>query len=362
VEKVGGICKDRMAPHERIGALFMGQTPDRVPFNPFAMGFSSLNCGYTIESFYNDPQKSLDAQLWTAEQYGYEPVVLLGYAAYGGWEFGGEIKMPTSSWEGAPSVARHPVQTEEDVEKLELPDVKTAGIIPISMEFSRLCDQMGLPILPGTSGDAITVASNITDVSLFCRWMMKKPELAHRLLRLATDHILEAYQYWVDTFGAQKIMAGFYVTVAANQIISPKQFETFVLPYQYELQEKILGMGVQGAFMHICGEQNLNLPLIQQLPLGSPQQPVILSFGHEVDLDKAIEMFPDNIIAGNVEPQVIQNGKPNQVYELTRFAIEKGKKAPAGFFLMPGCELPPMAPGYNVHTMMKAVNDFGFYD
>jgi uroporphyrinogen decarboxylase len=362
MDRVGGICKDRMSPQERMGALMMGQTPDRVPFNPFAMGFASINCGYTVESFYNDPPKSLEAQLCTAEQYGYEPIVFLGYAAYGGWEFGGEVKWPTSSWEGAPSVARHPVESEEDLEKLELPDVKTAGIIPIAMEFGRLCEKMGLPIVPGTSGDAMTVASNVTDVSRFCRWMMKKPELAHHMLRLATDHILEAYQYWVDTFGAQKIMAGFYVTVAANQIISPKQFEQFVLPYQYELQEKILGMGVMGAFFHICGEQNLNLPLIQQLPLGSRQQPVILSFGHEVDLDKAMKMFPDNIIAGNVEPQVIQNDRPRRVYELTRTVIEQGKRAPGGFFLMPGCELPPMAPGYNVHTMMKAVNDFGFYN
>jgi uroporphyrinogen decarboxylase len=157
-------------------------------------------------------------------------------------------------------------------------------------------------------------------------------------------------------------MAGFFVTIAANQIMSPKQFEEFVLPYQYEFQEKVLAMGVQSAFFHICGEQNLNLPLIQQLPLGSPQQPVILSFGHEVDLETAAEMFPNNIIAGNVEPQVIQNGRPEQVYELTRISIEKGKKAPGGFFLMPGCELPPMAPGYNVYAMMKAVNDFGFYD
>jgi len=97
VERVGGISKDRMSAAERVGALMMGQTPDRVPFNPFAMGFASLNCGYTVESFYNDPQKSLEAQLRTAEQYGYEPVLLLGYAAYGGWEFGGEVKMPTSS-------------------------------------------------------------------------------------------------------------------------------------------------------------------------------------------------------------------------------------------------------------------------
>jgi uroporphyrinogen decarboxylase len=361
MDRVGGICKDRMSPQERMGALMMGQTPDRVPFNPFAMGFAAINAGYKIRDMYDNAQKAMEAQLWTAEQYGYEPIVLFGYAAYGGWEFGGDVKMPTSPWEGAPAVARHPIESDEDLEKLELPDVKTAGILPASMEFSKLCDQMGLPILPGASGDVVTVAGNVADVSRFCRWMMKKPELAHRMLRLSLDHLLEVYQYWVDTFGAQKIMAGFFVTIAANQIMSPKQFEKFVLPYQYEFQEKVLAMGVQAAFFHICGEQNLNLPLIQQLPLGSPRQPVILSFGHEVDLDTAIKMFPNNIIAGNVEPQVIQNGSPRQVYELTRIAIEKGKKAPGGFFLMPGCELPPMAPGYNVYTMMKAVNDFGFY-
>lgn len=311
---------------------------------------------------YNDPQRSLEAQLWTAEQFGYEPIVLFGYASYGGWEFGGEVKMPTTEWEGAPSVARHPIESDEDVEKLELPDVRTAGILPLAMGFGKICEGLGLPILVPASGDAVTVAANVADVSRFCRWMIKKPELAHHMLRLATDHILEVYQYWVDTFGAEKLMAGFFVTVAANQIMSPKQFEEFVLPYQSELQDKIYGMGIKGVFAHICGEQNLNLPLLKQMNFGTPEYPAIMSFGHEVDLETAIEYFPDNIIAGNVEPQVIQNGTPQQVYELTRIAIEKGKNAPRGFFLMPGCELPIMSPPYNVYTMMKAINDFGFYD
>jgi len=81
-----------------------------------------------------------------------------------------------------------------------------------------------------------------------------------------------------------------------------------------------------------------------------------------VDLDRAIELFPDNIICGNVEPQVIQNRPPEEVYELTRVTLEKGMKAPRGYFLMPGCELPPMAPAYNVWMMRKALSDFGFYD
>jgi uroporphyrinogen decarboxylase len=171
----------------------MGKTPDRVPFNPFAMGFAGINCGYTIRDMYDNPQRAVEAQLWTAEQYGYEPIVLFGYAAYGGWEFGGDVKMPTSAWEGAPAVARHPIESDEDLEKLELPDVKTAGILPLAMEFSKICDQMGLPILPGASGDVVTVAGNVADVSRFCRWMIKKPELAHHMLRLSLDHLLEAY-------------------------------------------------------------------------------------------------------------------------------------------------------------------------
>lgn len=362
MSQVGGICKDKMSSAERMGALMMGQTPDRVPFNPFALGFAARTVGYTVQSMYDDPQKSLEAQLRAAEQYGYDAFAMFGYASYGGWEFGGDIKMPVSEWEGAPSVARHPIESDEDLEKLELPDVKTAGVLPLGMAFNRILDSMGLPIFVPASGDCVTVAANVADVSRFCRWMMKKPDLAHHMLRLASDHLLEVHQHYVDTFGPEKLMAGFFVTVAANQIMSPKQFEEFVLPYQSEYQDKIYDMGIKGVFAHICGEQNLNLPLLKQMNFGTPQFPAIMSFGHEVDIETAIEYFPDNIIAGNVEPQVIQNGTPEQVYELTRIAIEKGKKAPRGFILMPGCELPIMAPAYNVYTMMKAVNDFGFYD
>jgi uroporphyrinogen-III decarboxylase len=50
------------------------------------------------------------------------------------------------------------------------------------------------------------------------------------------------------------------------------------------------------------------------------------------------------------------------VYQLSKRAIEKGKKAPRGYMLMSGCEIPPMSPPYNVYMMTKAVNDFGWYD
>ena len=48
---------------------------------------------------------------------------------------------------------------------------------------------------------------------------------------------------------------------------------------------------------------------------------------HEVDIDYAVEVLGDrNIIMGNINTTTIQFGRPEEVYEGCRIAIEKGKK------------------------------------
>jgi uroporphyrinogen decarboxylase len=121
-----------------------------------------------------------------------------------------------------------------------------------------------------------------------------------------------------------------------------------------------MSKGIHSIFCHICGEQNLNLPYWQQIPYGERG---MLSFGHEVDLVDAIEMFGDkHIICGNIEPAVIQERPWQEVYEQCRIAIEKAKDAPNGYVLMAGCEVPVQAPPYNMYVIKKAVMDHGFYD
>jgi len=355
----GRARQDQMTSAERIATILSGQPIDRVPLFLFAKGFAVRNVGYPVANIYDDPEKSFWAQVWTQEMYGNDEGQRLGYAAYGSMEFGGDVKFPSGEWAQAPIIRRFAVQSEEDVWKLELPDVKTAGILPLMIEFSKLQEKFGHTIQPSFVSP-FQSAGNIASVDRLCRWMIKKPELAHRLLRLATDHILDMMRYFVDTFGPERLRPWEGAASDANQIISAKHFEEFCLPYLKELHEKILAMGVKHIFCHICGEQNLNLPYWAQVPMGDPG---IVSFGHEVDLTTAIKYFGDTcIIAGNIEPAAIQTGTPQQVYELCRQAIEKAKYAPRGFILEPGCELSPMSPPYNVYTMKKAINDFGWYD
>ncbi len=351
--------QETMSPGERMGALLMRQRPDRVPWLPFAFGFCAISVGYDVASVYTDAEKSFWAQLWSQEMYGWDGGPLYGYASAGAWEFGGAVKMPETEFDQAPTITKLAASTPEEVEALEIPDVETAGAYPIHIEFSKLQQQFGMPITV-FGQQPFTNAGNMIDVNNLCRWMIKMPEAVHTLMRKIVQFHKKIIDYFQEEFPDHPKLVFNGEPTAANQVISPKAFEEFALPYIIETCQYNWDKGIKNTFFHICGEQNANLELWTQVNFGDPG---ICSFGHEVDLTKAIEMFGDkNIIAGNVMPTVIQMGKGQEVYELTKTCVEKAKHAPSGYCLMPGCDVPVYSPPYNVFSMKKALMDYGFYD
>jgi uroporphyrinogen decarboxylase len=344
---------------DRMKALLSGGRVDRVSLYPFILGFCARNVGYPLASIYRDAEKSFQAQLWTQEQYGFDWGPVYGYASYGTWEFGGEVKMPESNYEQAPAHTFFPVESEDDIDRLKLPDVRTAGCLPLAMEFSRLQAKRQKPITLVLGGN-FTIAGNICPLEKLGRWMLRRPELVHKIMHLATEHVVDVVRHWADTFGGERVIVQIWEPLTSNDIISPVQFEKLVLPYLKESGEKILDMGVRHIFYHICGEQNLNLQYWAQVPMGDPG---ICSVGSQIEIATAIKHLGDNaIIAGNIEPHSIRKAEAKHVYKLCREAIESGKKARRGFILMSGCETPPDAPPYNVYIMRKAIDDFGWYD
>jgi uroporphyrinogen decarboxylase len=351
--------QDQMSSQERMDALFNYRIPDRVPLGAMSTGFNTRNAGYSVADAYNDPEKSFHAMQWTSEQYGWDPIPQYsGHTVLGVMDFGGEVQLPKGQYEGALIVKSHPVKTEADVENLKMPDPHNAGRIPKVMRFSRLQMEHGLPVF-FFSRSPFAMAATMCSLEQFCKWMMKKPELCHRLMRFAIEHIFAVLGYWVETFGADRIFAWMSSPSESNQVVSPKHVEKFALPYHIEYHQRLNAIGIKRFGFHICGDQNLNLPYLAD---ASPwNHPSVLSFGHEVDLEVAGRTFPEDIIFGNIEPAVIQTGTPQKIYEICKTAVHKGKKAPGGFILGPGCGLPATAPPVNVYAMTKAVHDFGWY-
>ncbi len=349
--------REQMTSRQRMEALLNRQPVDRVAFDHRGRGFSARNVGYEVADIYEHPAKSFQAQLWTAEQYGSDGTPVYSFVSYGAWEFGGEIRYPRDRHESGPSVVRRPVDKPEDLWKLEMPDVRTAGCIPRQMEFAKLQDEHGVPIT-FICGSPFTFAANLCGVEKFMLWIVDCPEAVHKAMRLMTDHLLEVAKYFVDTFGKNRLIARTAAPTESNGLISPRQFRDFALPYIKELHGRVLEMGVRTIHCHICGDHNANLPYWAEVPMGDPG---VVNIAPEIDILTAAKHFPNDIISGNIRPQLIAMGPPEQIYAACREAIGKGKMCRNGYILTAGCETPASTPPYHMYVMKKACDEFGWY-
>jgi uroporphyrinogen decarboxylase len=357
--------KARMTNKERVEALLRREKPDRIPVWLLAGGFCTLYTGGSIADTYDNPKLSLESIRRTWQDFDCVCAPLFGRPNALAPEFGGDIRMPEGEYAQAPMITRFPVNTVEDVWNLNMPDIKTAGNIPLVLEFFYECFKTppqeildNEPFILHWSGGLFTNGANIPGLEQMSRWILKKPDTVHRLMRLTTDYYIELAKYWKDAFGTEKVVPTIGEPSTANNIISPKQFEHFVLPYTKELCHALLNIGYKYLHVHICGEQNLNLPYWAKISFGNPG---IISVGHEITIKTAARYFPNDIIMGNLEPAIVQTGKPEEVYEAARQVIIEGKQISNGYIFSLGCETPPKAPIENVKALMQAVNDYGWY-
>jgi uroporphyrinogen decarboxylase len=226
------------------------------------------------------------------------------------------------------------------------------------MQFAELQKSHGLPV-SFFSRSPFTLAANMCGLELFLKWLIKKPDLTELLMQMALNHIMNVIEVWAKRFGPDNLFVWMSSPSESNQVISPGHFKARALPYHIAYHDRLRNLGIKHFGFHICGDQNLNLPYLADTPPWI--HPTVLSFGHEVNLESAIRHFPRDIILGNIDPTSLQYESESQIYEQSRIALEKGKNAPAGFVLGPGCDIPLMTPPQNLHAMTRAAQDHGSY-
>jgi uroporphyrinogen decarboxylase len=343
----------------RIESLLNCQTPDRVPIGSMGVGFNARNAGYSVQEVLEDSEKCFDATIWTAGLYGWDSMPQYPmHAVWGAIDFGGEFRMPKGEYESSLIIISHPVQSEKDLENLKMPDPKTAGMIPWAKRFAQKQAENESPVF-FSSRSPFTFAANICGLENFGRWLYKNPDACKKLMDMALDHILNALTYWVESFGAENIFAWMSNPSESNQVISAKHMANFALPYHQKYHQKLKEMGIKRFGLHMCGDQNDNLPYFAEADFWP--HPSVLSFGHEIDIEVAARYFPEDIIFGNLDPSLFQMESPNRIYERCKHIISAGKKAPGGFIMGPGCGIPATAPPVNVFAMSKAVYEYGYY-
>jgi MtaA/CmuA family methyltransferase len=330
------------------------ERPDRVPVIP--------QSHIWVEYYYGS---SSDELMWNGAKYA--ELQIAGWREFG-WD---GVFVATDSVALAQSLGLEVLYTDlgaapgpiglldslEDVNKLELIDPRKTRLNEWIVATQRLMDEIGDEVLVIARADAgpFSLAAQLRGMEAFLLDVGegREPQLLDQLLSFCTEYALSFATLLLAT-GAHVVTIG--DALASGSLISPKTFERYAFPYQKRLTDAIHARG--GRFsIHVCGRTTRVMPRL--VATGAD----ILEFDALTDFDTAWEAARGrSCLLGNVPvSEVITLGTPAQIREECRWRLEKVKPAHGGYILSSGCALSSNVPVANVHAMVEAAEEFGYY-
>jgi uroporphyrinogen decarboxylase len=247
---------------------------------------------------------------------------------------------------------------------LEVPDFTKPLVKPFDVvdQFIPRCLETGFPAC-FCAGSGFTLSTTLVDITTLLKWMVKKPEVAHRLFRKVNEMLMGQVDYFAKKYGGANLLPMWGAPSECNKIISPKMYKDFVHPYAIELHQKFYDVGMEGVFFHGCCDHTMNMPYFIELRESMDWAGKYLwHCGIETPLQMQIDAFGDHdIVCGCIDPTSCVTKSYDEVKELCREVIEIGKNSPSGFMLSTGCELPAISKPTSLAAMVDASKEYGQY-
>jgi uroporphyrinogen-III decarboxylase len=185
----------------------------------------------------------------------------------------------------------------------------------------------------------------------FYWWMLEYPENCHRFLQKITQGEIDSEN------NARKIdprPRGDVYGLAEDsaQIMSPKMFKEFCVPYASRLFE---WFGPGGRAVHMCG----NSTHLHQVLKNDLKMTHFDIFGYLVTPKvAAANLGGTTLLWGNINPMLMKDGTPDEVKQAAWECLEA--LAPCGGFMLgDSANVCPGTPLSSFHTIMQSAEEFG---
>jgi uroporphyrinogen decarboxylase len=332
-----------MESRDRVKAALAFGEVDVVPCIPPFQGFWALMAaGFKVSETFREPMKGAEAQ-----------VAMLGKVPFDSFEVvwdwlspveacGCRVKIPD---DGNPVTVERVVKSIEDVEKLQVPDLRVHARSVSDLKVAEfLVEKYGKKNYTyATLALPFTLAGELRGVEALMLDIIRNPQLVHRLIDFSSRVLLE-YAKAVKETGVDAIF--WCDPTASADLISPKHFKNFAVPYIKGLIEKTKEMGL-GAFIHICGNTTDRLDTILEIA------PHLMSVDTKVDLANAKRVLGNKVaVMGNVDTTNILLKKPEDILAEGKACLAKAGKV--GYAMGAGCDIPIGSPLENVRALWEA--------
>jgi len=249
-------------------------------------------------------------------------------------------------WDMQPPIKTPAIQEPEMIEKLEVPDPKRAGRMPVVLEATRLLSAKtkaeSLPVIVGIVGPFM-IAGQVRGVDQFLLEVLTDPDLAHKVIEVCTQTCIE---YTKEAVAAGADVITIVDATSSPDLIRPQHYDSFSKPYV----ERMIRSTTAPTILHICGKTR---PILERMVSTGAKA---VSVDSSVDMTDLVEVAKGKCAtAGNVSVVgSLFEGTPEEVAEETRIAISKGVDIPCT-----SCGIAPPTPTANLKAMVSAIRQYG---
>lgn len=328
-----------MNGRERILAHLAGRPVDHLPLMPITMMFAADQAGVRYGDYARDHRVLVEAQLRTAERFGFDYVSVISDPAREAADCGARVAFfPDQPPAIVETEAR--LADKTGLARLKAPDPLGGGRMTDRVRGVALLKERvrGEKLIEGWVEGPCAEAADLRGINTLMLDFFDDPQFVRDLFDFVVDMELR--------FARAQVEAGIDlmgVGDAAASLVGPDLYEEFVWPYEKKLVDGLHALGAK-VRLHICGNTRRILAGLGRLgcEIVDLDFPVPLSEGRAV-------MGPQQVLLGNINPvKVLKEGTSETV---SAAVAECHRQAGARYIVGAGCEIPRGTPEANVRAL-----------
>ena len=328
-----------MTPRERVFALVKDQPIDHLPLMPITMMFASSHAGIKYGDYCRDFNKLVEAQLRTAETFGFDFVSCISDPAREAADCGAKIQYFEDQ---PPAIIEEEARLSDKTElgRLKMPDPLEGGRMMDRVQAAALFKKRSANrlLIEGWVEGPCAEGADLRGINALMLDFYDDPAFVKDLFAFVVDMELRFARAQIEA-GADIIGVG----DAAASLVGPEIYEEYVWPFEKKLVDGIHGLGAM-VRLHICGNTRKILKGMGRLgcEIMDLDYPSPVAEGRE-------QMGSNQVLLGNLNPvQILRNGTPKMVQEaVAQCHREAGRRYVVGA----GCEVPRDTPEANLRAL-----------
>ncbi len=346
------MIKEEMTPRERMDAFSRGEEIDRVICVPDMGVTMTPFLGIKASDYYHSPELMAKLEIELFKRLRHDSVSISTSLRGMAEAMGAKVAFPDNN---ISYLLEPAVKSIDEIEKLKVVNPLKDGKLPILLKALRLIkDALIKEVDVGAAmSGPFSVAASVVGTENLLKWMIKYPEKVHILMNI----VAQSNNKYIEEVAKLDLSIDFADPMSSSNLINPKLFKEFSLPYLKINIDKIKETTGKAPGIHICGKSKKLWTDVVDAGISN------FSIDNVEDLEEAKEIMGNRVvITGNVPPvDVVYSGTRDDINKSVKECIRKAHNSPKGFVLSTGCQIPMNTPIEKVEMFMEAGRKYGKY-